>query len=184
VADPEAVCGSADFERRFFAGAEQVVVSIEVLVEMYDEMLAVIAQSGLQTEEGLRILLAQGLGYAKGQLLLQADDEARARMAARLAEVESMYAVMKRQTFCFMRDNQVLEMQNAAFKNANLGLSGVVQRLRSENEALTDEVRLLRGEVEAAREAKGERGETKAGGASAKRPKGIGRLLRSLGIHA
>lgn len=136
-----------DFERHFFEGAEVVSVEIKILKETYEEIIALLEHSGWDLDKGFRILLAQGLGYAKGQLFLEADDEERARMAKRLAERESMYAVMKFETFNFMRDNQVLEMREAALRQANAGLEGVVRRLRAENEALTEDIQRLQENV-------------------------------------
>jgi len=137
-----------EFERRFFEGAEVVSVEIKILKETYEEMVAILERGRWDLDKGFRILLAQGLGYAKGQLLLEADDEERARMAKRLAERESMYAVMKFETFNFMRDNQVLEMREAALRQSNTGLEGVVRRLRAENDALIEETRRLREDVQ------------------------------------
>jgi hypothetical protein len=143
---------TVDFERRFFEGAEVVTVEIKILKETYEEMVAILERSGWDLDKGFRILLAQGLGYAKGQLFLEANDEERARMAKRLAERESMYAVMKFETFNFMRDNQVLEMREAALRQANVGLEGVVKRLRAENDALSEETRRLREHIQALEE--------------------------------
>jgi len=141
-----------DFERRFFEGAEVVSVEIKLLKETYEEMVALLERGGWEVDKGLRILLAQGLGYAKGQLFLEADDEERARVAKRLAERESMYAVMKFETFSFMRDNQVLEMREAALRQSNIGLESVVKRLHVEGDALTEETRHLRETVKALQE--------------------------------
>jgi chromosome segregation ATPase len=93
-------------------------------------------------------LLTLGLGYALGQRLLRADDEERARLAERLADLESMAAVMKFRTSSFMRDNQVLETRMGALQNAKTGLEAVVQRLRPERDALHEEVEKLRMEVQ------------------------------------
>ncbi|PWH15456.1 MAG: hypothetical protein DDG58_11495 [Ardenticatenia bacterium] len=145
--DEPATPSSADFEQRFFAGAEIVTLQIEVLKETYDEMLKVIQRNGWELEEGLRILLTLGSGYAQGRYLLQADTEQQHRLAERLADLESVAAVMKFRTYTFMRDNQVLEMRSAALQNAVVGLEAVVQRLRSERDALCAELEKLRAEV-------------------------------------
>jgi FtsZ-binding cell division protein ZapB len=79
--------------------------------------------------------------------LLQADDAERARLAERLADLESVAAVMKFRTFSFMRDNQVLEIRMGALQNAKIGIESVVQRLRPERDALQEEVEKLRTEV-------------------------------------
>jgi len=143
---------TVEFERRFFEGAEVVSVEIKILRETYEEMVAILERGRWDLDKGFRILLAQGLGYAKGQLFLEADDEERTRMAKRLAERESMYAVMKFETFNFMRDNQVLEMREAALRQANVGLERVVRRLHAENDALTEETRRFRETAKALQE--------------------------------
>jgi chromosome segregation ATPase len=139
---------SADFEQHFFEGAEVVTLQIKVLQETYQDMLSVIQRNGWEVEEGLRILLTLGLGYAQGRYLLQADDEQRARLADRLTNLESVAAVMKFRTFSFMRDNQVLEMRMNALQTSVQGLQGVIQRLRPERDALQEEVERLRAEIE------------------------------------
>lgn len=146
--DDISVPSSAEFEQRFFEGAEVVTLQIKVLQETYQDMLSAIERNGWEMEEGLRILLTLGLGYAQGRCLLQADDEERARLADRLTNLESVAAVMKFRTFSFMRDNQVLEMRMNALQNSVYGLEGVIQRLRPERDALQEEVVRLRAEVE------------------------------------
>jgi hypothetical protein len=101
-----------EFERRFFDDAEIVTLEIRVLKETYDDILATIERNGWEPDEGLRILLTLGLGYAQGQRLLQADDEERARLAEWLNDLE----------------------------NAKTGLEAVVYRLHPERDALKEEV--------------------------------------------
>jgi hypothetical protein len=143
---------SSQFEQHFFKDAEIVTLEIPILKETYDDILSVIERNGWEPDEGRRILLTLGLGYAQGQGLLQADDEERARLAERLNDLESVAAVMKFRTFSFMRDNQVLEMRMNALENAKTGLEAVVYRLRPERDALKEEVDRLRAESEALRE--------------------------------
>jgi hypothetical protein len=132
-----------DFERRFFDGAETVNVTIQILKETYDDILAAIECNSWELEEGLRILLTLGLGYTQGKLLLHADGEEQNRLIDRLLNLESVAAVMKFQAFSFMRDNQVLEMRMGALQNTILGLQGLVERLRSENRALMEKMEKL-----------------------------------------
>lgn len=140
---------SSQFEQRFFNGAEIVTLEIPILKETYADILPIIERNGWELDEGLRILLTLGLGYAQGQRLLQADDQERARLAERLADLESVAAVMKFRTFSFMRDNQVLEMRTSALENAKTGLEAVIHRIRPERDALQEEVARLRAEVKA-----------------------------------
>jgi chromosome segregation ATPase len=151
MATEETDLNSAEFERRFFAGAEIVTLQIPILKETQADIQATIERNSWESEEGLRILLTLGLGYAQGRRLLQADDEERARLAGRLADLESLAAVMKFRTFSFMRDNQVLETRMGALQNAKTGLEAVVQRLRPERDALHEEVERLRAEAEVLR---------------------------------
>jgi chromosome segregation ATPase len=151
MATEETDLNSAEFERRFFAGAEIVTLQIPILKETQADIQATIERNSWESEEGLRILLTLGLGYAQGRRLLQADDEERARLAGRLADLESLAAVMKFRTFSFMRDNQVLETRMGALQNAKTGLEAVVQRLRPERDALHEEVERLQAEAEALR---------------------------------
>jgi chromosome segregation ATPase len=151
MAAEETDLNSAEFERRFFAGAEIVTLQIPILKETQADIQATIERNSWEPEEGLRILLTLGLGYAQGRRLLQADDEERARLAGRLADLESLAAAMKFRTFSFMRDNQVLETRMGALQNAKTGLEAVVQRLRPERDALHEEVERLRAEVEVLR---------------------------------
>ncbi|GAB4449695.1 MAG: hypothetical protein Fur0044_45250 [Anaerolineae bacterium] len=138
---------SAEFEQQFFAGAKKIKLEIEVLKETHEEIQAVIERNGWEAEEGLRILLTLGLGYAQGQQVLEADDESRAHLAEQLNQMASELAVMKFRTFSFMRDNQTLEMRMGALRNSVTGLEGVVHRLRPERDAFKEEVEQLRAEL-------------------------------------
>lgn len=149
VGDDLATPSSADFEKRFFAGAEIVELNIKVLQETYDDILAAIQRNGWEVEEGLRILLTLGLGYAQGRRFLQADDEQRRRLAERLSDLESVAAAMKFRTFSFMRDNQVLEMRSAALQTSVGGMKAVIKRLQPERDELKAERDRLRTEVKA-----------------------------------
>lgn len=143
---------SAEFEQQFFAGAEKVTLEVEILKETYEEIQAAIKHNSWEPEEGLRILLTLGLGYAQGQQLIEADDETRAHLAKQLNQMASELAVMKFRTFSFMRDNQTLEMRMGALQNSVIGLEGVVQRLRPERDAFKQEMEQLRADLAACRE--------------------------------
>ncbi|MGQ9584283.1 MAG: hypothetical protein ACUVXG_02650 [Anaerolineae bacterium] len=142
---------SAEFEQRFFETAKTVVLQIQVLEETYHDLLATIERNGWDQEEGFRILLTLGLGYAQGRLYLEADDEERARLVERLADLESVAAVMKFRTFNFMQDNQTLELRMGALRNAKIGLEAVNDRLRGEIAEYKEKMRLLQAEVDGLR---------------------------------
>lgn len=152
MSDETMKLSSAEFEQQFFAGAEKVKLEIEVLKETYQEIEAVIERNGWEAEEGLRILLTSGLGYAQGQQAIEADDEARAYLAEQLNQMASELAVMRFRTFSFMRDNQTLEMRMGALRNSVAGLEGVVKRLRPERDAFKEEVEQLRADLAACQE--------------------------------
>lgn len=152
MSEEEMESSSAEFEQHFFAGAEKVSLEIEVLKETYDDILAEIKRNGWEPDEGPRILLTLGLGYARGQYAIKADDSARAYLADRVTNLESLAAVMKFRTFSFMRDNQTLEMQMGGLRNSVTGLEGALHRLRPERDAFKAEVDRLTVELETLRQ--------------------------------
>ncbi len=133
------------------------------------------------------ILLTLGSGYAQGRYFLQAEDAQQHRLAERLADLESVAAVMKFRTYTFMRDNQVLEMRSAALQNSVVGLEAVVQRLRSERDALRAELEQLRVEVTRSQRSDGNSATPVGSQPSSKAPTPSGNkllhLLRSLIRH-
>lgn len=85
---------TAEFEGHFFEGAEKVTVPITLLREAYDEMVELVQRNGWNEDKGLRILLAQGLAYAKGELALRGSSAEHEALVRRLMELESMASVM------------------------------------------------------------------------------------------
>jgi len=134
----------SDVDSQLFDGAETVDVTIQVLRRTYEDILNTIERNGWEPDEGPRILLTMGLGYAQGQRFIEADDEERDRLVKRLLELESVAAVMKFRAFSLMRDNKVLDMRMGALQNTILGLEGLVGRLRKENAALKQELAQLK----------------------------------------
>ncbi len=128
------------------------VVRLEILVdgETARDIQATIEEHGWEHSEGLRLLLANGLAYVKGERVLQAiesgalSQEELQRTLSRMIETESRLAVLRFRTFEAQQANQAWELSTGAISNENLGLRALVQRLRSENAALRAENEQLR----------------------------------------
>ena len=163
--DKPFVPGSKDFQERFFRDSAVVTLQIDVLQETYDELCAAARRQGVELPEAARTALARGLACVRADDYLRASDEEQARIVRQLLDLESNLAVMRYSTFDFMRDNQTLEMQNAALKNANEGLKAAVDRLHEQEEELLDQIRALQAELEAvSREPSGNRSDERPAG--------------------
>jgi hypothetical protein len=141
------VPSTADLEEDFFTGEESMRLEIGVLKRNYEDMLTTIQRQGWSLEMGLRALLLLGAAYAKHQPG-EGSQEADARHELdHLLELESTAAVMRFEAYHLMKDNQVLEMREAALRNGTLMLEQTISHLRAENEALAARVRLLEKEL-------------------------------------
>jgi hypothetical protein len=120
---------TAEFEAHFFRDAEKVKVEVELLSETVEAVHRLAAENEWEDAEGWRAVIGAGLGY--------------------LAQVESMYAVLKFRTFGFLKDNQTLEFHAAALRTSVKALEMTVDRLREENERLKAEIGLLRSRPDA-----------------------------------
>ena len=133
-----------ELKRRFFQGARTMRVEIDMLEETYQSALATFESNAWTPQEGLQIALTMGLGTMATEQLCDPDSAASEgedkRLTDRLSQLESLYAVMKFRVFHLMRDNQVLELQNSAFRNTVLGLESMVERLRRENAHLRNDL--------------------------------------------
>jgi len=178
--DEPFVPGSKEFEERFFHDSGAVTLQIDVLQEMYDELCAVARRQGLELSEVARAALGRGLACARADDYLGASDAEQARVARQLLDLESRLAVMRYSAFSFMRDNQTLEMQNAALRNANEGLKAAVDRLHQQEEKLRDRIRALQAEPKAA---PSERSHHRANGCTRSQRQGLlARLAQWLGV--
>ena len=119
----------------------------KIFITRYLEETIKAQENGWELEKGLRILFCKGLGYAQGQLTLDAEDEDRRNLANRVARTESLYAVMKFETYHMMCDNRTLEMREAALRSADRMSKYTIDRLRTENDALLRERDALRSEI-------------------------------------
>ncbi|MDH7487938.1 MAG: hypothetical protein QHH80_00300 [Anaerolineae bacterium] len=129
-----------EMERDFFRGAEVIQVAISILRETLEEAKQVFAANGWTEEEGLRIALTLGLAKIKTDQVISDDSLASldtpGGLSDRLMQLDSLYAVMKYRAFHLMKDNQTLEIQNAALRNTIHALEGHIQRLNEEIAAL------------------------------------------------
>jgi hypothetical protein len=176
-----------EMERDFFQGAEVVKVEVAVLRETLEEAKRVFAANGWSEEEGLRIALTLGMGMGKLKAEQALSDESLAPLdtpgglSDRLMQLDSLYAVMKYRAFHLMKDNQTLEIQNAALRNTIHALEGHIQRLNEEIAALKGgrgggALRRIPGVVEPAPT-------TLRGIAAGQKPVGlVRRILRRLGV--
>jgi len=140
----ETTGASSEFEERFFKDTTTVAVEISILNDTYQDMLRLIADKQWDTAEGMQSLLLSGYGYELGSLSLHADSEAQEEIARRLAELEAVAAVMRFQTYAYLKGNQTLNMHVVALERQNAGLMGLVERLRSEITTLQCENEELR----------------------------------------
>ena len=106
------------FQQEFFPRAEKRTVTLDLLSDEWDRLLAFFAENEWEQDDGLRYTLAAGLaclqteadsvevGLAPAGLAAEIKRLQRERM-----EVESRYAVMKYRAFTFMQAAKVLEMK-------------------------------------------------------------------------
>jgi len=111
-----------------FDDVREQVVQIPILEETYQDILRLCQENEWEEEEGLRTVLAYGLGYLQGERELARLNVDGADLAAELqAKVEelssyhSMYAVMKFKAFKLLQVARTLEM-NVAGLRAELDL--------------------------------------------------------------
>jgi hypothetical protein len=135
--------------------ASTVTVSVEILKESHDEILAIARESGYSEDEAVLLVLLSGLGYESGRLHLDALNRAAnlgtelspARVEAivnELAGYHSMYSVLKYKTFKLYKQNQRLEFNNAGLRAQEQMWQEWSDRMRKERESLRDEVLRLK----------------------------------------
>ena len=135
--------------------ASTVTVSIEILKESLDEILAIARESGYSEDEAVRLVLLSGLGYESGRLHLDTLNRAAnlgtelsaARVEAivnDLAGYHSMYSVLKYKAFKLYKQNQRLEFNNAGLRAQEQMWQEWSDRMRKERDSLRDEVLRLK----------------------------------------
>jgi hypothetical protein len=135
--------------------ATAVTVSIEILAETYQEILAVARASGYDEDEAVRTVLLSGLGYESGRLHLdtlnrtaQLGTELSAErvdaIVSELAGYHSMYSVLKYKAFKLYKQNQRLTFNNAGLRAQEKMWNEWADRVRRERDAQDAELLRLR----------------------------------------
>ncbi len=114
----------ADFAAQFFSDTQAVELEMTVLDGMWRDIQALCAENDWSLEEGLRIVLANGLAYLQHRMQ---DDSIEAKRA--ILDLSGQYAVMKFRAFQFMQAAQTLDMKLN-------GTRGELELLRRANEDL------------------------------------------------
>jgi len=155
---------------------EPVTLEITVAGETAREIERVIAENGWEHAEGLRLLLGSGLGYVKGEKILQAVESGTMTaqdlqaVVSRMMETESRLAVLRFRAFEMGKANQAWELSTGAIQNDRVGLRELAWRLRAEMAALKAENERLRAQLPAP---------TTSGESSAPMPQPSGRAQSS-----
>lgn len=126
---------TSELERSLFKDARAVKVEIEILEEQHQDLVRVCTRNKWSVREGYRVALTTGLGKLRADLL-EGESEEQLGLTERLMHLESLYAVMKFNAFHLMKDNQTLELQNAALRNTVSALEGALRRVQDENSGL------------------------------------------------
>jgi len=120
-------------------------ITVSILEETYQQGEELIQENGWG-DEGWRIILAHGIGSLRSRDRFMAMED-RARLIHQLAELESMYAVMKFRAYMLTKDNQTLTF-NVNGLRAQVDTSSIVlESQRREIAALKAEIAALQQEV-------------------------------------
>lgn len=163
------------------------VFEIHVTEETYQDICSLIQERGWDEAEGLRILLAAGIGYLR--VTRFSDEEAVGMpqntrdLFERLVKAESLLASMRFRMFELQQQNQNWELSNGAVFQENIGLRNLTNRhleeiseLRTRVSSLEKELTDLRKAVPAPLPAVGE------GLLDEKKPNGKNWLKKVLGM--
>jgi len=135
--------------------SEPVTFEITVASATAREIERVIAENGWERAEGLRLLLGSGLGYVKGEKILQAVESGTMTaqdlqtVVSRMMETESRLAVLRFRAFEMEKANQAWELSTGAIQNDRVGLRELAWHLRDEIAALKAENERLRAQLPA-----------------------------------
>lgn len=122
---------------------------VPVLEEMHAGLQEIIGRHGWEEEEGLRTILAAGLGYLRALTLeemheggLVDDNEYNARLHTLhglLAKYEAQYSVMKFKAYQFQEKSRILEMRVSGLEGTERFREAWALRIRDRLEALQAE---------------------------------------------
>jgi len=144
--EPELPPFMAEFEHRFFDGAQQVTIEVTLMRDTWESILEECEKHAWKQNEGLIVLLTTGMAFLRVQRALSVGgdvaglrDEDVRRLLNRLVEIESRFAAIKNFAFDMMRDHRVMETQHVAIERTAVGYERLAARLREENLALRAE---------------------------------------------
>jgi hypothetical protein len=117
----------ADFAADFFPDTHAVEMKLMLLDEQWREIQSVCAENEWSLEEGLRILLANGLAYLQHRMQ---NDSIETKQT--ILDISAQYSVMKFRTFQFMQAAQTLDMKLNAAQSELKMLRQINEQLRTE----------------------------------------------------
>jgi hypothetical protein len=117
----------ADFAADFFADAAAVEVRLFLLEEMWRDLQGLCAENEWSLEDGLRVVIANGLAY-----LRRRSDEGSLEAKRAYLDLAAQYSVMKFRTFQFLQAAQTLDMKLNAARNELEMLRQINGQLRAE----------------------------------------------------
>lgn len=123
-------------------------LTLRVAPQTYDDLAELIGVRGWQWEDGLRTILAAGLGYLRANCLPEEPPSGMpqdaAALTARLVQAESQLAAMRYRLFEVQQANSDWEISSGAVYRENVGLKNLTQRHREEIRRLQAETARLR----------------------------------------
>gem|GEM_PF-679221 len=148
---------AADFQAEYYP-AGMVRITLSITAEMGEQVKTLAEQEGWPEADAYVATLASGIGAfkeARARELLTEDSEPAHDeldlLVRQMRRMETQYAVMKFRTWNFLQAYQASAMSQGALLNRANGLAQVVDRLRTENDALKERLRALETENAALR---------------------------------
>lgn len=139
-----------------FEDAAECTVEVHMLEETYQDILALCEQQSWEEDEGLRIVVANGLAYLRGDTAIQrvnAGDvdvaEELQRKVQQVVDYYGMYSVMKFKAFKLLQVSQTMELNRTGMRGELSLARKTIQNLRQEIEELKTENADLRQQLQA-----------------------------------